>query len=313
MDEHLYRAGSLATGSAQVVLDPGTAGWDYSGLVVHSLASGDTITWSTGESENVVLPLTIRGVTVVVRDGGGEHTYELAGRDDVFAGPSDFVYAGRDCEVSVTAAKAGGELAVCSARCDNRLPTVYQPADNVPVELRGAGVCTRQVNNFAAAGEFPCDRMIAVEVITPGGNWSSYPPHKHDEDRPGKESVLEEIYYVRVADGVAPDGTVHPGTGYLHVYGTDDRPIDVLAQVGTGDVVTIPHGWHGPAMATPGYDMYYLNVMAGPSADRAWLIADDPAHGWIRQTWEHQATDPRLPLGGRAPVDDVKTDETESP
>jgi 5-deoxy-glucuronate isomerase len=256
--------------------------------------------------------LTIQGVTVIVRDGDGVHGYHLAGRADVFDGPSDFVYAGRDSEISVTSTQAG-ELAVCSARCENRLPSSYQPAENVPVELRGAGVCTRQVNNFAAAGEFPCDRMIAVEVITPGGNWSSYPPHKHDEDRPGEESMLEEIYYVRIADGVEADGTVHPGTGYLHVYGTEDRPIDVLAQVRTGDVVTIPHGWHGPAMATPGYDMYYLNVMAGPSPDRAWLIADDPDHGWIRQTWEHQATDPRLPLGSRAQVIDVNSDETESP
>ena len=304
MANHLHPAGSLATGSAQVALTPEAAGWEFSGLVIHSLSAGKTITWTTDDSENIVLPLTIRDVSVVVRDADGMHTYDLAGRADVFDGPSDFVYAGRSAEVSVTARNAAGDLAVCSARCDNRLPSVYQPAENVPVELRGAGVCTRQVNNFAAAGEFPCDRMIAVEVITPGGNWSSYPPHKHDEDRPGQESVLEEIYYVRIADGVAPDGTVHPGTGYLHVYGTADRPIDVLAQVRTGDVVTIPHGWHGPAMATPGYDMYYLNVMAGPSPDRAWLIADDPDHGWIRQTWEHQATDPRLPLGSRAQVEE---------
>ena len=312
MDRHLHPAGSLATESVQVSLSPGAAGWDYSGLMVHSLPAGDTVTWTTSESENVVLPLTIRDVNVVVRDADGVHSFDLVGRADVFDGPSDFVYAGRDSEVSVTATQAG-ELAVCSVRCDNRLPSGYQQAENVPVELRGAGVCTRQVNNFAAAGVFPCDRMIAVEVITPGGNWSSYPPHKHDEDRPGEESLLEEIYYFRIADGVAPDRTVHPGTGYLHVYGTADRPIDVLAQVGTGDVVTIPHGWHGPAMATPGYDMYYLNVMAGPSPDRAWLISDDPAHGWIRQTWEHQATDPRLPLGGRTQVDEFHPEGTESP
>jgi 5-deoxy-glucuronate isomerase len=304
VDQHLHPSGSLATGSTQVALTPGAAGWDYSGLVVHSLSAGEAISWMTGASEHIVLPLTIRSVTVVVREADGVHTYDLVGRADVFDGPSDFVYVGRDAEVSVTATDVEGVLAVCSARCDNRLPSAYQQPENVPVELRGAGACTRQVNNFAAAGEFPCDRMIAVEVITPGGNWSSYPPHKHDEDRPGAESMLEEIYYIRIADGVAPDGTVHPGTGYLHVYGTADRPIDVLAQVRTGDVVTIPHGWHGPAMATPGYDMYYLNVMAGPSPDRAWLIADDPAHGWIRQTWEHQATDPRLPLGGRAQVEE---------
>jgi 5-deoxy-glucuronate isomerase len=122
-------------------------------------------------------------------------------------------------------------------------------------------------------------------VITPGGNWSSYPPHKHDEDRPGTESVLEEIYYFEVRG----DGAM----AYQRVYGSTD----VLAEVRTGDVVLIPHGWHGPSMAVPGYDLYYLNVMAGPGAERAWLICDDPAHTWIRRTWEGQPVDPRLPMG----------------
>jgi 5-deoxy-glucuronate isomerase len=297
--QHFHPAGSLSDTDVTVRLTPDLAGWDYSGLVVRRLPDQGSVTWSTGDEENVLLPLTIQGVTVEVHDTDGGHRFDLTGRDDVFSGPSDFVYVGRDSDVTVTATARGGEFAACTSRCDRKLPAAYQPASNVAVELRGAGVCTRQVNNFAAAGEFPCDRMIAVEVITPGGNWSSYPPHKHDEDRPGEESVLEEIYYLRIADGCSPDGTAHAGMGYLQVYGTPERPIDVLAQVSTGDVVTIPHGWHGPAMATPGYDMYYLNVMAGPSADRAWLIADDPDHGWIRHTWETQATDPRLPIGGR--------------
>jgi 5-deoxy-glucuronate isomerase len=85
---------------------------------------------------------------------------------------------------------------------------------------------------------------------------------------------------------------------YQRVYGTDERPIDVLEEVRTGDVVLIPHGWHGPSMATPGYDLYYLNVMAGPGTERAWLISDDPAHGWIRETWEKEPLDPRLPFYG---------------
>jgi 5-deoxy-glucuronate isomerase len=139
------------------------------------------------------------------------------------------------------------------------------------------------VNNFATPGVLDADRLIACEVLTPSGNWSSYPPHKHDEDRPGVETPLEEIYYFEVAgDGMA----------YQRVYGPD---IDVLAEVRSGDAVLIPHGWHGPSMATPGYDLYYLNVMAGP-AERSWLICDDPAHAWIRDTWPDQAVDPRLPL-----------------
>jgi 5-deoxy-glucuronate isomerase len=129
---------------------------------------------------------------------------------------------------------------------------------------------------------FDADRLLACEVLTPGGNWSSYPPHKHDEAREG-ESVLEEIYYFEVAGG---------GMGYQRVYGTTE----VLAEVRTGDVVEIPHGWHGPSMAAPGYDLYYLNVMAGP--ERTWLISDDPAHAWVRDTWTSQDIDPRLPFGG---------------
>ncbi len=129
-----------------------------------------------------------------------------------------------------------------------------------------------------------CDKLIAVEVLTPGGNWSSYPPHKHDETRDG-EAELEEIYYFETR-----------GLAYQRVYGTPGRPLDVLAEVGAGDVVLVPHGWHGPSMAAPGYDLYYLNVMAGPAAERAWRFCDDPAHAWVRGTWASQAMDPRLPM-----------------
>jgi len=170
---------------------------------------------------------------------------------------------------------------------------------DVPVELRGAGVASREVRNFGIPGVLDADSIIACEVITPGGNWSSYPPHKHDEERPGVETELEEIYYFEVAPSAgAPEAAGTSPVGYQRVYGTDDRPIDVLAEVRSGDVVLVPHGWHGPAMAAPGYDLYYLNVMAGPGAERAWLICDDPAHGWVRDTWSDQPVDPRLPLGG---------------
>jgi 5-deoxy-glucuronate isomerase len=123
--------------------------------------------------------------------------------------------------------------------------------------------------------------LIAVEVLTPGGNWSSYPPHTHDEDIE-TESALEEIYYFEVAGA---------GPAYQRVYGS----AEVCAEVRTGDVVLIPSGWHGPSMAAPGYDLYYLNVMAGPG-QRRWLFSDDPEHAWIRDTWQSQAVDPRLPM-----------------
>ncbi|HEX2314121.1 MAG TPA: 5-deoxy-glucuronate isomerase [Thermomonospora sp.] len=266
-------------------ITPETAGWAYSGLRVLDLAPGESRTLATGDDEVLVLPLA--GSCAVAVDG---ETFEVQGRASVFSRVTDFVYAPRDARVTVRSA-GGGRFAVPSARCENRLRARYVPAEDVPVELRGAGQASRQVNNFCTPEAFPyADKLIACEVLTPAGNWSSYPPHKHDEDRPG-ECVLEEIYYFEIADG--PSG---PGVGYQRVYGTEERPIDVLEEVRTGDAVLIPHGWHGPSMAAPGYDMYYLNVMAGPSPERAWLICDDPAHAWVRATWADLPVDPRLPM-----------------
>lgn len=285
------RAGATAAGPYSTVITPESAGWGYSGLRVLELAPGESRPVATGDAEHLVLPLA-GGCTV---EAEGE-TYELAGRPGVFAGPTDFAYLPRDCEARVASA-AGGRFALPSARCERRLPARYGPADGVPAELRGAGSCSRQVNNYCLPHTFDADRLLVCEVLTPGGNWSSYPPHKHDEAREG-ESELEEIYYFAVAEG--PGG--RPGMAYQRVYGTAERPVDVLAEVRTGDAVLIPHGWHGPSMAVPGYDLYYLNVMAGPGPERAWLICDDPAHGWIRSTWETAEKDPRLPFGhdGRA-------------
>ena len=285
-DQRLHvPAGSAGDGRFELVVTPESAGWQQSSLRVLRLEPGGEHTLPTGPEEYVVLPLS--GACSVTCAG---ETFELAGRPSVFEGVSDMAYVPRDSELTVRS-REGGRFALASARCDRRLEPRYRAAGDVPVEIRGAGSCSRQVNNFCSADSFEADRLIAVEVLTPGGNWSSYPPHKHDEDRPGEESVLEEIYYFEVADG--PAG---PGLGYHRVYGTADRPIDVTAEVRSGDVVLVPHGWHGPSMAAPGYHLYYLNVMAGPSADRAWLICDDPAHTWVRDTWADQDPDPRLPL-----------------
>jgi 5-deoxy-glucuronate isomerase len=282
-------SGAAATPEYELEITPGTAGWDWSSLRVLALAAGASHRLATGEEEMVVVPLS--GSCRVTCDG---EVFELAGRKDVFSGPSDVAYVPRDAEVEV-ASVGGGRFAFAGARCTRRLPARYRPVEDVPVEIRGAGSCTRQVHNFCSADSFEADRLIAVEVLTPGGNWSSYPPHKHDEDRPGEESVLEEIYYFEVAPG--PGDT--PGVSYHRVYGTPERPIDVLAEVRDRDAVLVPHGWHGPSMAAPGYDLYYLNVMAGPSEDRRWLICDDPDHAWVRATWSQQQPDPRLPLGTR--------------
>jgi 5-deoxy-glucuronate isomerase len=278
----------MAGGPWLASITPEQAGWAYSGLRVLGLRPGGSHAFGTAADEMVVLPLA--GSCVVECDG---ERFDLAGRASVFAGLTDFAYLPRDAQASISS-PTGGRFALACARARQRLAARYGPAEDVPVEVRGAGSCTRQVANFCMPATFPADRLIACEVITPAGNWSSYPPHKHDQDRPG-ESVLEEIYYFQIAAG--PAG---PGMGFQRVYGTPDRPADLLAEVRDGDAVLIPHGWHGPSMAAPGYDMYYLNVMAGPGAERAWLARDDPAHTWLRDSWSGQQADPRLrrPAGG---------------
>ncbi|MFF0147477.1 5-deoxyglucuronate isomerase [Amycolatopsis sulphurea] len=272
------KAGSTADAPFSVVVTPESAGWGLSGLRI--LEFDGTHTVSTSDSEALVLPLS--GSCTVRVDG---EPFALIGRTGVFDSVTDFAYLPRDSVAEITGT---GRFALPSAKTAKRLPARYGPASGVPRELRGAGNCSRQVNNYCLPNTFEADQLLVCEVLTPGGNWSSYPPHKHDEAREG-ESELEEIYYFEVARG---------GIGYQRVYGTDERPIEVLAEVRTGDVVLIPHGWHGPSMAAPGYDLYYLNVMAGPGPERAWLICDDPAHAWVRQTWEAQDIDPRLPFGG---------------
>jgi 5-deoxy-glucuronate isomerase len=282
------RAGETAQPPYSALITPDVAGWTYCGLAILDLDPGRSAELNTGESEYVVLSLS--GSCEVACEGS---TLAIEGRESVFSGVSDFVYVPRDASARVSSAR-GGRFALASAVCERRLAFRRGAAEAVPVELRGAGAASRQVNNFCTPQAFEADRLIACEVLTPGGNWSSYPPHKHDESREG-ESQLEEIYYFEVADG--PAG---PGMAYQRVYGHAGAPIDVLAEVRSGDAVVIPHGWHGPSMAVPGYDLYYLNVMAGPGDTRAWLISDDPAHAWVRAAWSAESVDPRLPFGSPA-------------
>lgn len=284
-DERHFRPARGARGPGlRVDINPENAHWGWSGLKVVDLEPDGLFEFHTGDSEVIVLPLS--GSFRVV---SGPDLAELAGRLNVFAAVSDFVYVGRERSVTVSSVE-GGRFAVPAARAQRSLPFRHVAATDVSVELRGAGNCSRQVNNFCTPDTFEADRLIACEVLTPGGNWSSYPPHKHDVEGEG-ETSLEEIYYFEVAEG--PDGA---GMAYQRVYASDDRPIDVLAEVRSGDAVLIPHGWHGPSIAAPGYDLYYLNVMAGPGQERLWLICDDPSHAWVRQTWAGQQVDPRLPL-----------------
>ncbi|MEV0719261.1 5-deoxy-glucuronate isomerase [Asanoa sp. NPDC050611] len=280
--------GSAADGPFQVSITDAVDGWKHTSLRVAALAPGEGVRLDTGDSELIVVPLSGSPEVNAVR---------LAGRASVFAGPTDVAYVPRDTALTVHNPGPGtARVALCGAKARERKPFRHLAAADVPVELRGAGTASREVRNFGVPGVLDADSIIACEVVTPAGNWSSYPPHKHDEERPGAETALEEIYYFELESEA--DGVGDP-VGYQRVYGTEDRPIDVLAEVRSGDVVLVPHGWHGPAMAPPGYHLYYLNVMAGPGATRAWLICDDPAHGWVRGTWTGQEVDPRLPIGGR--------------
>jgi 5-deoxy-glucuronate isomerase len=275
------RAGATAAGPYALEVTPERAGWGFSGLRVLELGAGGGHAFDTGDAELVVLPF--EGAGTVTVDG---EAFALEGRDGVFAAVTDVVYAPRDARVEI-ASESGGRFALPSARAENRLEPRQVAADEVEVELRGAGRASRQINNFCGPDVAIADRLIAVEVLTPAGNWSSYPPHKHDEDVPGVETALEEIYYFEVARG---------GMAYQRVYTSGPgREIDVTAEVRSGDAIVMPHGYHGPSMAAPGYDLYYLNVMAGPG-ERAWRFTDDPHHAWIRKTWDGMEIDPRLPI-----------------
>ncbi|MFD7456244.1 MULTISPECIES: 5-deoxy-glucuronate isomerase [unclassified Streptomyces] len=257
-------AGTTADADHTLYIDPKRAGWTHSGLRIVELPPGGEHTLLAGNSEWIVLPLS-GGCTVHVED----RAFQLLGRDSVFASVTDFAYVPRETRAQI-ASGAGGRFALAGAKCERRLPARYGPAPEVPVEQRGSGTCARTVRNFASADAFDCDRLIAVEVITPGGNWSSYPPHKHDEHRPGEEAELEEIYYFEI-DGPG-------GFGYQRVSPSRAGGADVLAEVRTGDAVLVPDGWHGPSVAQPGHDMYYLNVMAGPGETREWRIRFHPDH-----------------------------------
>jgi 5-deoxy-glucuronate isomerase len=255
-------SGQAARGPYLVEVTPEAAGWTYSGLRVLDLPAGGSRTVDTGAFETLVLPLA--GGAEVSCDG---QRFVLAGRRSVFEGVSDFAYLPRDAS-AVLSSEQGGRFALPAARCGAaRLEPRYGPAGVTTVERRGAGAASRTVHNVCMPETFGAERLLVCEVLTPGGNWSSYPPHKHDKRQPG-ESVLEEIYYFALARPA--------GLAYQRVYGPG---IDVLVEVRDGDVVLVPHGWHGPSMAAPGYDLYYLNVMAGP--ERSWRVSFDPDHAWL--------------------------------
>ncbi len=245
-----------------VKVTPQSAGWEYVGFEVVKLDAGGVAERRADGVEVCLVP--IRGACSV---SSGSEGWEVGGRGSPFDGPPHALYLppGAECRIE---ASADLELAICSAPAERGVePFVVLPED-IEVEVRGSGNMEREVRPILMA-EREVESLLVVEVITPNGHWSSYPPHKHDRDAPPEETYLEETYYHRV----------RPENGFAvqRVY-TDDRSLDETLTVGDGDVVLVPGGYH-PVSAPPGYDLYYLNVMAGPI--REWIFNNDPDHEWL--------------------------------
>ncbi|ADG77996.1 Myo-inositol catabolism IolB domain protein OS=Tsukamurella paurometabola (strain ATCC 8368 / DSM / CCUG 35730 / CIP 100753 / JCM 10117 / KCTC 9821 / NBRC 16120 / NCIMB 702349 / NCTC 13040) OX=521096 GN=Tpau_1368 PE=4 SV=1 [Tsukamurella paurometabola] len=298
-NEWFYRRGDLARHGWESVVDTTIPRWRHTGIRIADLGGRALVLPGDG-TERIVIPLA--GSCVVDHEGGST---TLAGRHSVFDGPTDVLYTGAGTGVTV---RGAGRVAVAEAPASIHLPTRHIRAEDVPVEVRGAGRDTRQVHNFGTPATLDAAALIVCEVITPAGNWSSHPAHKHDEYVAGHETRLEEIYYFEAAparslrsSGVVP-ADADPFGNFV-TYSSNAGDIDTNAMVRSGDIALVPFGYHGPAMAAPEYDLYYLNVMAGPDPDRAWLISDDPRQAWLRETWASRAPDARLPYTTAAPTE----------
>ncbi len=248
---------------------PRNAGWSYVGFDLHRLEPGASASDATRDLE--VCLVLISGKARV--EAGSKDFGLLGERMSPFEGKPWSVYAPRESRWSVTAL-TDVVLAVCTApSLDGGLPARLIGPDDVSQETRGKGSNTRYVTNILPEGE-PADALLVVEVITPGGNTSSYPPHKHDQDNLPVESYLEETYYHRL--------NPPQGFAFQRVYTDVDeqgvRALDETMAIGDGDVVMVPKGYH-PCATCHGYDLYYLNVMAGPS--RTWKFYNAPEHAWL--------------------------------
>jgi 5-deoxy-glucuronate isomerase len=244
---------------------PERAGWTHVGFRALRLAAGDHETLDTGTRELCLVVLT---GTVEVRVGDTVFT-GLGSRDSVFAEQSpDALYVPGGHTLTVTATR-GAEVALCSAPSQGGHAVRRIDGAAMRRSVRGKGSNTRYVCDILPQDDPGADHLLVVEVITPAGHSSSYPPHKHDRDVPPEETLLEETYYHRL--------NPPQGFAFQRVY-TDDRSIDEACAVEDHDVVMVPRGYH-PCVAPHGYDLYYLNVMAGPG--RLWHFKNDPAHEWM--------------------------------
>jgi 5-deoxy-glucuronate isomerase len=278
----LRRASVPGSDGTIVAVDPASAGWSHVGFAAYRLRAGQAVRCPADARERLALVLEGRAaVTVGAQDFG-----VIGSRATVFDGPPPpvvLVEPGRSVEI---VAEAEVMVVVASAPGGPVRRTAYVAPGEILVEVRGAGQTERRIHHLLPPSA-DAGRLIAFEVFTPGGNWSSYPPHKHDTEDPPREARLEEIYFYRFA---RPQGFA-----LQRVY-TPDRSLDEVMAPGDGDVVLVPAGYH-PVGAPAGYDCYYLNVMAGPN--RAWHFSVDPDHAWL-MNW-----DPAAPLAAQ-PGEDLR-------
>jgi 5-deoxy-glucuronate isomerase len=251
------------------------AGWEWMSFVVTRLLPGEVLELRTGDEEMVLVWL---GGSCTANWGAGSQS--IGARANVFAGLPYSLYL--PCAQCVTIkVETVCEIAACRVPSKAKLePRLVTPKD-VVTALRGGENTSRQIVEVIAPS-FPADKLVVFEVYTPGGNWSSYPPHKHDVDQPPEEVDLDEIYYYRMRDA--------RGFALQNLY-RSDQSRESLVKVRDGDVVLVREGYH-PVVAGPGYDTYYLNFLAGSA--RTMTVTEDPEHVWLRSTWKE--TDPRLPL-----------------
>jgi 5-deoxy-glucuronate isomerase len=251
------------------------ARWEWMSFFVRRLRPGDVYSARTDGEEAVFVLL---GGTCEADWGRGARP--IGERKNVFDGFPYTIYLPTGNKVSFTAQTAC-EIAECRVPSQAQLePRLITPKDVVS-SLRGGGNVSRQIIDIMTPA-FPADRLMVVEVYTPGGNWSSYPPHKHDVHNPPTEVDLDEIYYYRMNQSNA--------FAFQHLY-SGQHSAERTVMTRDGDVVLVRSGYH-PVVAGPGYHVYYLNFLAGSSRQMA--VTEDPHHVWIRSTWKE--TDPRLPL-----------------
>lgn len=253
-----------------------SVGFDYLSFRVHRFETGQCYEAETGDCE---LGVVVLGGRCSVESSAGRWT-NIGSREHVFDGLPFALYLPIRTHFTLTA-ESTCEMAFCFCRAEEQFPARLISPSEVEVEIRGGGNATRQINHIMTP-EFPAQRLLIVEVYTPSGNWSSYPPHKHDVHNPPEEVDLEEVYYYRIS---RPEGYA-----IQKVY-TRDRRLDLTLTVRDGEVVLIPEGYH-PVVAAHGYDVYYLNALAGSA--RSMAASDDPDYAWVRQTWTEK--DPRVPL-----------------